>query len=160
HLRVIQPLQVGQTASKGFLAIFGSMEYVKMVANSGAVEITPVGVSELDYKSGAYRVGRLYRVSTRRAVVEIHVIAMGTESSRSECEGRQWSIGFPECGVKKTTLTDLGTRIAGLRQQASEFAQKWISKLLRNESPAAYLDTQKAEDREKIRTRFILQFVT
>jgi hypothetical protein len=158
YLRFNQPLLSG--SAKGMLDIFRATEYIRSISNCGEVEITPLGVTDLDYKAGAYKVGRLYRVATPAVVFEVHVIALGTESARYEFEGRQWNIVFPECGVRSTNLTRLGTQVTALRQQASEFAQTWIYKLFRKELTAAFLDTQKPEEREKIRGRFILLYLS
>src|SRR5262249_22850490 len=63
--------QPGGTGPKGQLSSFRESDIVRVLQQAGAqAQIEPLGVREWDYKAGAYKVKRVYRIRTEEGVFD------------------------------------------------------------------------------------------
>jgi hypothetical protein len=158
EIRFNQPMRPPGTSvasAKGMLDIFRSHDYVKAISNSGSdIRVEPLGVTDWGFKNGAYRVERLYRVTTRDGVYEILVPAAGTTSEKHEFEGRQWNIAFVESKLKRTDASELAVKVQSLRLESSRFAYAWMEKIQGGKLTSAYLDTRRPEERTRLHSEF------
>jgi hypothetical protein len=149
----VRPAGTSPSGSKGFIDIFRDTDFVKAIMQAkGEVSVEPLGVSDWDFKTDAYKVQRLYRITTPAVAYEVLITALGLESSKHEFEGREWQIVFPESKVRKTTLTETGARVQQLEQESTKFAREWMLKVLGGQLFGAFLETQPAGERESLQT--------
>jgi hypothetical protein len=131
---------------KGQIDIFRSTEYIKAIAAAGPeTNIESLGISDWQYKDGAYKVQRVYRITTPDAMYDILTPVVGRESSKHEFEGRQWSVLFMETKLQGFYPSQLGVRIRLLRQESGQFARRWMQKIMAGNLTSAILDTMPPE---------------
>jgi len=149
----MRPQGTSASGSKGFIDMFRDTDFVKAIMQAkGEVSVEPLGVSDWDFKTDAYKVQRLYRITTPTVAHEVLITSLGLESSKHEFEGREWQIVFPESKVRKTTLTETGMRLQQLEQESTKFAREWMVKVLSGQLVGAFLETQSPEERKSVGT--------
>jgi hypothetical protein len=149
------------TSAQGKLDRFRTTDYVKAISQSGEdIQIEPLGVSDWEFKTPAYKVQRLYRVTTRDGIFDILVSAQGAESEKNEFEGRGWMIVFPESKLKEAKPSELGARVQQLREDSKLFALKWMQKIQGGKLTSAYLDTLDPQTRGPLRAEVSIRFLS
>ena len=157
----MRPPGTSATSAKGKLYIFRDTDFVKAVNQARAdARIESLGVSDWDYKTGVYKIRRMYRITTPEASYDVHLITLGSESGdRHEFEGRLWSLDFPQSKAERTTATEFGAKVQRIRKESSKFANDWMIRVLERRLSNAYLETLRPEKRTSLRSALTLGLV-
>jgi hypothetical protein len=141
---------------KGRFDMFMEHPMIRFLRQGGpTVQITPLGTRDLDYKDGAYRVERTWRVTTQEGTVEMTIPVIGRNSPKREFEGRQWQIVWAEVSVAKAKETSqLANNVSQLRKPAQAFLVDWGKKLVEGDLEGAFLDTREVAERGKIQAEY------
>jgi hypothetical protein len=147
----------------GAFTVFQQHQLVRLLNPSGTQESAaevrwkPLGLSQWEYKEGAYHLQQLYEVSNAERKAEVVVTLVGNDS-RQKQEGRQWAIMMhlthPQALIEQN---DLGGRLAFLKDNSGTFVHEWIKKLMADRGDEAFLDTVPPPQRADLRTAYQAQ---
>lgn len=128
---------------RGPLGAFRDSELVRTIRQAGSeLKITPLGVSDWDYKNG-YKVKRQYELDAPEGKYVAEIAAQSTDSRDREFAKRQWHVVWTESQLlpERTQVKDEGYRQEYLRFKSREFLNRWGDKLVGGQVDSAYLDT-------------------
>jgi hypothetical protein len=161
NVRFNQPRNVpGPRSQMGHLDQFLYSGMVRVFLQGGPeTQVEAGGIHDWEFKNGAYKVKRSYRVKSPEGAYDFNVTAIGAESR--EYEGREWFISLSETRIDepKTQLSGLGTSIKNLRTQSTRFIERWGNKLLprARDLQGAYLDSRDSAQRSNLQTQYGLR---
>jgi hypothetical protein len=151
-------IRMRATGGEGPLTMFGRHEMIRVLSQMGeAATVTSLGVQSWEYKSGAYRLIRSYRVTGPEGELDVALAAVGSESPTREYAGRQWYIAIPESRVEKAELTAVGRNFQQAQRESLRFASEWLGLLQKGQLDRAYLETKPATERKQLEDTYARQ---
>jgi hypothetical protein len=134
---------------RGMLDMFFTSDLAHLLKNRDDVTVSSLGVRELDYDQGGYRVQLVYHISAPEGEYDWLVTARSTDAR----QGRMWNISLGEADTRlasKPRLTPLGMIFQQWRQNGQKFSHEVIGQRSSGDVVSFYLSSCTPAERTQL----------